>query len=363
MKILLLNTTSVGVVRFRMPLIRAFLEKGHDVFVACADDAYARLIETTGCHCILTKISNRSLNPFASLSYKKAVKKAFNSIKPDVVFAFQLKPNTFGIDAVQKSEAIKVFAMVEGAGDPFSKKGIKWALIRKIVCWLYKKSFKKCNGVFFLNQEDKNEFVEKKLLLEEQAVVIPGIGVDLTRFGYKPLKNTNRFLMVARMQKEKGVLDFCETARAVKRAHPNASFVYLGAEGNLKYKDIEPYVLDGSITYGGVVEDVRPFLEECTMLLLPSVYREGAPMSIMEAEAIGRGIIAFDNVGSRDLLIDGFNGFLVKEKTVQSLVEKCVQVLNNPKTAIEMGKHSRAFAEEKLDCTKINLTIINNLCA
>jgi len=194
---------------------------------------------------------------------------------------------------------------VEGAGDVFIYNTIKWRFIRFMVCKLYKNSFKRVKKVFFLNNEDKTEFLSRKILKKEQCEIVHGIGVNLEYFAYKPIKTDRTFLMVARMLKTKGVYEYCKCARTVKQKYPDAVFNYLGAEGTVKLSDIQEYIDDGSINYLGTTKDVRPYLEECTAFVLPS-YREGMSMSIMEAAATGRAVLATDTVGCRDSIINEY---------------------------------------------------------
>ena len=170
---------------------------------------------------------------------------------------------------------------------------------------------------------------------------------------YKPLKNYNVFLMVARMLKTKGVMEYCEAARQVKKVYPEAVFNYLGAEGNIKISDIQEYIDDGSINYLGLTNDVRPYLEECSMFVLPSYYREGLPMSIMEAMSVGRGIITTDNVGCRETVENEVNGYLIsKENIVEDLKNTVFHILKNRGTTENFSMQSRRTAEDKF-CERI----------
>ena len=188
---------------------------------------------------------------------------------------------------------------------------------------------------------------------ETQCEIVHGIGVDLEKFADKPLKNHRTFLMVARMLKTKGVFEYCECARIVKRKYPDAVFNYLGAEGTVKLDDIREYIDDGSIVYLGTTDDVRPYYEDCAAYVLPS-YREGMPMSVMEAEAVGRAIIATDVNGCRDTVKIGYNGFLVPRGDASALSEKIVYCIEHSEETELFGANSRKFAEENFDQKKIN---------
>lgn len=353
MKAFLLCVTSQSVLTFRRNLIQVLIEKGVDVHVCAFDDDFEARIEELGAtfHCIEDK--NRSLNPFKVLSLKNKYCKVIKEVKPDVVFTFMVKPNTFGVLAAKKAGVKKIFSMVEGAGDVFINDGLKWKIIRKGVCHLYKKAFRNSQKVFFLNKDDKAEFLRRKLVRETQCEIVHGIGVDLEKFADKPLKNHRTFLMVARMLKTKGVFEYCECARIVRRKYPDAVFNYLGAEGTVKLDDIREYIDDGSIVYLGTTDDVRPYYEDCAAYVLPS-YREGMPMSVMEAEAVGRAIIATDVNGCRDTVKIGYNGFLVPRGDASALSEKIVYCIEHPEETELFGANSRKFAEENFDQKKIN---------
>ena len=354
MKIFLIVTASGTVLSFRRSFIQALQEKGHSVSVIAGDDKKQQKIEALGVDFYCVPQDNRGLDPISMLRYEKGIKKILEQEKPDIVFTFQLKPNVFGVRAAKSAGVEKIYSMVEGAGDVFLKDGIKWKAIRSVVCHLYKNAFQHSDKVFFLNNDDKQEFLRRKLLQEEKSVLINGIGVDLDNFEHRPVKNGKSFLMIARMLESKGIIEYCECARIVKQKHPDATFGYLGSEGTLTVDDIKEYIDDGSINYLGTASDVRPYIEECTAYVLPSYYREGLPMSTMEAEAVGRLVITTDSIGCRETVVDGYNGFLVPTKDPVALAEKCIFVIENHDRAIEMGNNSRKLAENRFDSKKIN---------
>lgn len=360
MKIFLLVTKSETVLTFRKRLIHKLLQNGHTVGVIAHDADRAADIAALGVKFYCVEQDNRGLNPFSILQYQRKIRQILGQEKPDMVFTFQLKPNTFGVLAARAAGAPKIFCMVEGAGDVFINQSLKWKLVRFVVCLLYRWAFRYAGRVFFLNRDDLAEFTGRKLVDPQKCEVINGIGVDLEHFACKPVKNRRTFLMVARMLKTKGIWDYCKCARLVRQKYPDAVFHYLGAEGSVTLEDIREYLEDGSICYLGTTRDVRPYLEDCTALVLPS-YREGVPMSVMEAESVGRGIITCDTVGCRDTVTDGYNGYLVPCKDYEALAQKCCYLIENPEEAVRMGENSRRFAEERFDQRKINQKLVEIL--
>lgn len=357
-KILIICIESINVYTFRSGLIRALKEKGADVYVIAFDDKYKTEIEALGTTFFCVEGNNRGLNPLQMMALQKKYGEIIKTVQPDIVFTFALKPNLFGVVAAKKAGVKQIYAMVEGAGDAFIHNSLKWKVIRFVVCQMYRRAFKYAKKVFFLNNDDKAEFINRKLVKAEQCEIVHGIGVDLEKFAYKPIKNKRTFLMIARMLRTKGLFEYCEAARLVRKKYPDAVFNYLGAEADVKVADIQEYIDDGSIRYLGTTKDVRPYLEDCVLLLLSS-YREGLPMSIMEAEATGRAIITSNGVGCRDTVEDGYNGFLVPQKDVGAMAEKIIWFIENPEKIEEMGLNARKFAEERFDSRKINEKIIS----
>ena len=163
--------------------------------------------------------------------------------------------------------------------------------------------------------------------------------------------------MVARLNKAKGVFEYCNCAREVKKLYPNATFGLLGGEGDISKEDILEFIEDNSIEYYGETNSVLPYLEDCSVFVLPT-YREGFPVAVMEAQSVGRAVIISDTIGCKDTVNDGFNGFKVCVQNVNALKEKCIYFIENPKKVVEMGLNARQFALDNFDQEKINNKII-----
>lgn len=355
-KILLICVNSNNITGFRRALIEKLQKEGNQVSAIAFDDENQEEIQKLGVDFYCVKDRNRGTNPLKILSLKKKYLKIIKEVNPDIVFTFMMKPNIFGVKAAKKAKVENIYSMVEGAGDVFIHNTLKWKLIRFLVCRLYRSSFKYSQKVFFLNQDDRKEFLTRKLIKESQCEIIYGIGVDLVKFSFKPIKNHATFLMIARMLKAKGVIEYCQVARSIRKRYPWAQFHYIGGEGTVTVADIQEYIDDGSVRYFGQTNDVRPYLENSTVFVLPSSYREGLPASIMEAASSGRAIITNDGPGCRETVETGFNGFLVKDG--EELEEKIAYFIENPEEEIRMGENSRKFAETHFDQEKIN----NRIC-
>lgn len=291
--------------------------------------------------------------PLLFLGISKKMIQVIKKERPDVIFTYQMKPNIFGAISGWLCGVHRIYPMIEGMGDVYTNTGFKWRCIRLVADMLYRSSLLVTQKVFFLNNDDKEEFLRRKLTKKEKCLVVHGIGVDLEKFSYTPTQNERTFLMAARMLKTKGIYEYCKCARIVKQKYPDAVFGYLGAEATVKLSDIQEYIDDGSIAYYGTTQDVRPYLAEATAVLLPS-YREGCPVSIMEAEAMGCAVIVSNSVGCKDTVVDGFNGFIVKKRDYEAMAEKAIWCIEHPEETKKMGVNARAFAEERFNAQKIN---------
>jgi glycosyltransferase involved in cell wall biosynthesis len=216
--------------------------------------------------------------------------------------------------------------------------------------------------VFFLNQDDLKEFVSKGLVPKEKAFLLGPIGVDLERFRpVPPVKSPVTFLFAGRLLREKGVLEFVEAARRIKAKYPETRFIVLGGldtnPGAISGKEVEGWVKEGLIEWPGHVADVRTYLAQASVFVLPS-YREGVPRSIQEAMAMARPIITTDAPGCRETVIPSVNGFLVPVRNVDALVSTMERFINEPELIERMGKESRRIAEERFDVHKINRVLL-----
>ena len=205
---------------------------------------------------------------------------------------------------------------ITGLGTAFLKDDLRQKLVRM----LYRISQRSAFRIFFQNAEDQRMFVEAGLVPTGRDVYIPGSGVDLQRFDFKPLpaRSSLRFLLIARLLRDKGVVEYVEAARMLKRKFPEAEFQLLGfldADNHsaVSRADVEQWVAEGVVNYLGKTDNVVPFMEAADCVVLPS-YREGLPKTLIEAAAVGRPLVATDVVGCRDVVKDGFNGFLCEAK-------------------------------------------------
>jgi glycosyltransferase involved in cell wall biosynthesis len=255
---------------------------------------------------------------------------------------------------------------VAGLGYVFTPDGREETWRRKVLRWLvtalYRQAFRVSERVFFQNDDDIAYFVDAGLLDRRKAVRTNGSGVDLEHLLPAPVfERPLTFLLMARLLREKGIVEFVGAARAVKKLHSDVQFVILGAEdpnpGALSSAEVARWVDEGVVQWHGHVDDVRPWLARSSVYVLPS-YREGTPRSTLEAMAMARPVITTDAVGCRETVIDGVNGFLVPVRDSEALAASMLRFIDDRSLLASMGAASRRLAESRFDVTKVNAKIL-----
>jgi glycosyltransferase involved in cell wall biosynthesis len=366
-------------VRFRGPLIKAMVAAGAEVhaFAPGYTDAERCAVEGMGAVPVDYDLDRAGMNPVRDARAVVALSRELRRRCVDTTFCYFIKPIIYGSIAARLAGVRHRFAMIEGAGYVFSdhqKMSAKRRLLRSGVAGLYKLGLSQVRRVFVLNEDDASLFGEGRIRIVDPTKIVrlEGIGIDLREYPNLPFSRCARdyeltFMMATRLLREKGVREFADAARLVKNRSPSVRFILLGGldsnPDGLSEGDVQGWVEDGVLEWPGRVSDVRPWLAEADVFVLPSYYREGLPRSILEAMASGRPIITTDWVGCRDTVDHGVNGFLIPIRDPQALADAMLKFVRNPSMAGEMGAESRRLAENRFDVRKINSQILEVMAA
>lgn len=328
MKILVISAKNKTVFNFRGDLIRDMIARGNEVYVTGPDRDFLDDVMALGVKRFIEVPSVKDNTSVSNdLNYLRQLRAVVREVRPDIVFSYNIKPVIYGSMAAKAGRVPHVYAMVTGLGRVYgSGGGVKTKAVRLLTKILYRRAFSACDQVIFQNSDDVDEMVRAGCLTREKTVVVNGSGVNMDRFARTDMPEKPVFLMVSRIIREKGVLEFCEAARMLKKSRPDARCVLLGgfdaSIGALKKEDIQGYVDDGSIELPGEVKDPVSFYEAASVFVLPSYYREGLPRTILEAMACGRPVITTDWIGCREPIEDGVNGYLVPVRDSAAVADK-----------------------------------------
>jgi len=352
-KIVISSNTSWSIYNFRLGLVKALKEKGYEVTIVAPKDGYTRKLVDLGFEYHDIFINGKGTNPLEDLVTVGRYCKIYKNVKPSIALHFTVKPNIYG-NVACKLLKIPVISTITGLGTPFVKGGILTFVVEK----LYRLALRNSSYVFFQNKDDFELFSSKGLVNKSKCEILPGSGINVERF--RPISSEEkgksfRFLLIARLIWDKGIGEYVEAARMLKRKYKNVEFCILGPVGvdnpNAIPKEVvKSWENEGVIRYLGVSEDVREEIAASDCVVLPSYYREGIPRVLLEAAAMEKPIITTDSVGCREVVDDGVNGFLCKVKDAGDLANKMEMMLNlSEGERAKMGKAGREKVIREFD--------------
>lgn len=353
-KIAISINTSWNVFNFRLGLCKELQKKGFEIIIIAPTDEYSQKLVEMGFVHYDIKINNKGTNPIqdAYLTYKYF--RMYLKIKPDVVLHFTIKPDIYASLAAGILR-IPIVTNITGLGSLF----IHPTFALKIAKLLYTIALKLPKKVFFQNLEDMNAFIHEKIVSYDKADILPGSGIDLEKFTPMPDTNTKKkesfkFLMVSRLLKDKGVIEYVEAARNLRSNYIHVEFQLLGAlyEGNptsVSSATLLSWIKEGVISYFEPTDAVKEYINEADCVVLPS-YREGMSRTLLEAASMAKPLIATKVPGCLEIVDHGLNGYLCNVADSKDLARKMEKMLNlNPKELKIMGEKSREKMEKSFD--------------
>lgn len=366
-RLAIIANLATSISNFRGPLVREMVGQGVTVYALAPDyDGASRAaVASLGAVPIDASMSRTGMNPFRDVLDVLRLAIQLRGLKLDATFAYFIKPVIYGTLAARLAGVPKRFAMIEGAGYVFTDQetpSLRRCVLRKVVTWLYRLGLSQAYHVFMLNPDDKKLFVNDRMLPAEKVQLIDGIGLELDHYRPAPLVvQPICFLLVGRLLREKGIYEYVEAVRQVKGLHPDTRCLLLGSvdlnPGSIRESEVQAWVAEGLIEWPGQVADVRTWIAQANVFVLPS-YREGLPRSTQEVMAMGRPVITTDVPGCRETVIEGINGFMVPVRNPGALAQAMLRFIEQPTLITAMGAESRRMAEEKFDVHKINAQIL-----
>ena len=361
-RILIVAGNVRSLVANRGDLIQSWYARGHDIKALVPSYDFNNAIKSLPIEWKTIALHRASLNPFTDLQTMFEIRMAIRTWRPDIVFSYTAKPVIYGSLAASMEGVSEIYSMITGLGYARTGTGFKQKLSLAMQRVLYRRALQVNKGVFFQNPDDESLFVEEKLIGSSVSRCrINGSGVNLERFHLSlPAPDSPvSFLMIARLLKDKGVQEFVEAARQLQGT--GCKFVLVGPHdptlpAAVSASLVEKWKEEAIVEFVGGVQDVRPYIERCSVFVLPS-YREGTPRSVLEAMSMGRAVITTDAPGCRETVVEGENGFLVPVADANALVSAMRRFIQNKDLIHTMGQASRRIAETKYDVHIVNRII------
>lgn len=351
----------------RHELITSLQELGHDIIYIGqeSNDQIHPDYDKYNVQFRVIPLGRSNTNPIEELKSIKETKKVFKENNIEALIAYGIRTFPTVVIAAKLAGVKNVLCIVNGSGRLFQLKGIKGMVIKCMsypMLWL---SFLLSNSILFQNPDDMKLIKKKRLLWKKNYDVTKGSGVNLEEYSFSELEAKPTFSMMSRITGSKGVNEYIKAARLVKQKYPEANFHLIGPmdddDLSINMEELKRSVNEGIIILKGKVEDVKPYIKQCRIFVLPSYYPEGVPRSILEAMAMGRPIITTNSPGCKETVIDGVNGFLVQKKDPMQLAEKMIWMVEHSREVDNMGEKSRELCEKDFNVEEINKIVINSL--
>lgn len=352
-KIAIVTNSCWNIYNFRKEWINQLWDSGHQIILISPIDEYFQCIKEFhfSNHIPLKHLHSQGSSLWQDVLFLHELYRIYKDEKPDLIFHFTIKLNIYGSIAAGFLK-LKCVSTITGLGYTFRNGKFGF-----LICNLYKYALSKNEKIVFHNPDDRLYFVENKLVSFQNTLVLPGSGIN-TQF-FKPEHEQRRdgscvFLFIGRLLIDKGLLEFVDAAKKAKQLNSNLEFWVLGELNTSNPNAVSEHELKewedrNTIRYLGQVKDVRKYIQESDVVVLPS-YREGLPRSILEAMSMEKAVIVSDVPGCRELVSDGWNGMLVPAKNSQLLSERLLKMADKtPEQRLEMGKRGRQRILEKYD--------------
>ena len=353
LKILFVSNSCWSIYNFRLDVIEHFISTGYEVHIAASRDDFAIKLLNAGCKVHNIQFNNRRLNPLNDITLLFKLKHLYRRVKPDLIFHYVIKPNIYGSIAASQLKIPSV-AVITGLGYAFATHNWLSALVIK----LYRYALKKVMIVWMLNEEDRQLFIQKKIVSIDKTNVLQSEGINIEKFQLSSaIKNNNPFvfLMATRMLWSKGVGVFAEASEILKNKGCRFECKVIGFfepnhPDSISLDQLEQWKNKKIFSYLGFSEDVIPFFAMADCFVLPTYYNEGVPRSLLEACAMQVPVITTDNGGCTEVIKDNINGFICYKNDATDLAIKMEKMLSlSTEELTEMGYKGRQIVSDRFD--------------
>jgi len=367
-RIVFSTNSSFSLVKFRYGIMKKLRELGHEVHAVIPCEGLEDELTKIGVKVHPLNMDSNGLNPLKDIIYFIRLIIIFFRIKPDAVFNYTAKSTIYGTVAAKLSGAVSI-PVLPGLGYSFGGRKLEY-----IISKMYWFAFLFADQVWFINNDDK-ELLEKKRIVPagKKIFVLPGEGVNTENFApmdtpkHKPFS----FLLIARLIKEKGIVEYVKAAEIIKSEYSDIRFCLIGQMDKnnpnaIDAESLSEWVNAGTIEYLGTFNDIRQYIAESECIVLPTYYREGKPMVLMEACSMAVPVIATRMVGCKDIVVDGVNGIMCDPKDIKDLASAMKKMINmSPAERRSMGENGRNIIKQKYDeniVISIYLEELSKLC-
>jgi glycosyltransferase involved in cell wall biosynthesis len=351
LKFLFLVTEDWYFFSHRLHLAQAARDAGVEVVVMTHFTDLAPTLVREGFRIIPWQLSRRSLNPLRELRTFFQVIKVYRRERPDLLLHVALKPIIYGGCAAMLLGRIPSVNLIAGMGHVFMSPTWRMRLLRLVLLGLLYFALGNENArAVFQNEENRSLLVQKGVVKLHTTAIVRGAGVDVKQFFPRPEPGGPPVILLAsRMLWEKGIGEFVEAARKLRKKNVSARFVLVGKPdpenpGSIAETELRAWAESGFVEWWGHQDDMAKIMTQANIVCLPSCYGEGVPRVLIEAAACGRAIVTTNAPGCRDVVRNGKNGFLVPLRDPEALGCALEILVRDPELRSNMGASGREIA-------------------
>jgi glycosyltransferase involved in cell wall biosynthesis len=342
----------------RRDLIEALTSRGHRVLCLTPPGAgkHIRILRGLGALHRVIETPPPSLRMISDWQTITALIAQFKDWEPNIVLSFGLRTLVLAAMAARRAGVLRVVTMVNG----LPSDGVESVGRRRFV-----HAIRASDAVVFHNQENRRFLTDHGLLpADVPSIVVPGSGIDLAAFPAAPLPAQDNglvFLMLARLERRRGVLEYKAAAQRLKKSWPNATFRFAGpASGQPDFVKPEVLTEGGAVEYLGHLDDVYPALAASHVYVYPT-YGEGMPRSVLEALAVGRPVITTLTPGCSVTVDEKVSGCLIPPANTDALAIAMESYLRNPDQLPAGSRAARLKATRRFNADEVNAALLRTL--
>ena len=338
----------------------------YDVVIILPKNKANKKVIDLGFRVVEYPLQKTGTNPFIDLFTVYRIFRILRKEKPQLVHNFTIKPSLYGSLASRWAGVPYIFVTITGLGFIYTNEGKKSKALQPMVDSLYRLAMETPKvRVIFQNPDDKKLFINKNFLPEDRTMVVPGSGVDPQRFfpieGSKD-PNEIKILVPCRMLYDKGIKESVEAFKKISK-DLNIKLLLAGKvpknnPNAVSEKDLQTWSQDPKIEWLGFVSDMNQLYNKADIVCLPS-YREGLPLSLLEASLCQCAIVTSDVPGCNFLIRDKVNGLLVPAKDSIKLAETLKKLVTDKNLRDQLAKNARDITLGSYTYKSINEKIIS----
>lgn len=364
MKIILFANTDWYLYNFRLSLAHALRKSGLQVLLISPPGPYSAILKAQGFRWKPFVFDRRGMNPLGEVKTILRLARIYRLERPDMVNHFTPKCILYGSSAARLARVPAVMNTFTGMGYLYTAKTWQARLFQAAFEIVLRLALYRVKHVAsFHNPEDRDQMVRAGIVSKSQTVVIRGAGVDTSKFVPRPEREDEPLVVLpARMLWDKGVGDFVEAARLLKKRGVRVKCVLVGMldkhnPAHIPRAQVEAWEREGVIEWWGHQDNIADVLASSHIVVLPS-YREGLPLALVEAAACARPIVSTDIPGCREIVRHGENGFLVRPKDSKSLAQAIATLVEDPILRVCMGARGRQIVVDQFSSEIIQREIL-----